>query len=398
MFSPASIIRSLMSNNQFASGGMLIMFLGGIGVALRKVPKIIWDWLLRRFTIHITIKDDDASFTTIKQWISQKYENKSRRIDLDSGLEQGKIRRMLAPGRHWIWIDKRLFIVNFDRETEKKGWTPSRTETITLTMLGRSQKKINKFLDELQILRNAERDYLWYYAESYWEIAKTYAPRKMDAIILPTGEKEKLIADIQDFLDSKDKYEFLGIPYHRGYLFHGLPGTGKSSLASALSNQFGLSIYSVSLNDLNNDKLRSAIRSVRKNSIILFEDVDDMSAVENRKDKKKKGPNKKDKTGVSLSGLLNALDGTNAASSVIYVMTTNHREKLDAALLRPGRIDYELKLGEATKNQKEKMFYRFYPNASADEAVRFVEREACLLKTMAEVQGALLLRSKKEKT
>jgi chaperone BCS1 len=93
--------------------------------------------------------------------------------------------------------------------------------------------------------------------------------------------------------------------------------------------------------------------------------------------------------GVTLSGLLNVLDGFYAPANVLFVMTTNHIEVLDEALLRPGRIDYRLYLGNATDRQKMELYRRFFPEASEFEAGEFVESSRSA-ETMAEFQGLLL--------
>jgi chaperone BCS1 len=92
---------------------------------------------------------------------------------------------------------------------------------------------------------------------------------------------------------------------------------------------------------------------------------------------------------VTLSGLLNVLDGFSAPENVLFVMTTNHFEVLDPALLRPGRIDYRLYMGEASEQQKVELYRRFFPAASEIEALEFVETH-CSAGTMAEFQGLLL--------
>jgi mitochondrial chaperone BCS1 len=93
--------------------------------------------------------------------------------------------------------------------------------------------------------------------------------------------------------------------------------------------------------------------------------------------------------GVTLSGLLNVLDGFAAPTGVLFVMTTNHVEKLDLALLRPGRIDYKLYLGKASDRQKAELYRRFFPQASEASAWEFVEASGSA-DTMAEFQGMLL--------
>jgi chaperone BCS1 len=94
-------------------------------------------------------------------------------------------------------------------------------------------------------------------------------------------------------------------------------------------------------------------------------------------------------SGVTLSGLLNVLDGFFAPTGVLFMMTTNRIEALDPALLRPGRIDYRLYLGKATDLQKMELYRRFFPAASESKARAVVE--ACRsTETMAEFQGLLL--------
>ena len=93
--------------------------------------------------------------------------------------------------------------------------------------------------------------------------------------------------------------------------------------------------------------------------------------------------------GVTLSGMLNVLDGFRAPNGVLFVMTTNHLDKLDAALLRPGRIDYRLYLGKATDQQKVELYRKFFPEAPEGEAREFVEASRSA-ETMAEFQGLLL--------
>ena len=93
--------------------------------------------------------------------------------------------------------------------------------------------------------------------------------------------------------------------------------------------------------------------------------------------------------GVSLSGLLNVLDGFYAPENMLFFMTTNKVEALDDALLRPGRIDYRLFLGRADDAQKIELYLRFFPAAGLAKAKDFVATRA-FAETMAEYQGLLL--------
>jgi hypothetical protein len=205
--------------------------------------------------------------------------------------------------------------------------------------------------------------------------------------------------DIENFRKSRRRYARLGVPYHRGYLFHGPPGTGKTSLVSALAANFGLSIYAINLAVFNDRSLMNAISQVSPNSIMLFEDIDCMQSGNARVPSNAcmndgaRSPDEKNnaaaRNGVTLSGLLNVLDGFYAPTNVLFMMTTNRIEALDEALLRPGRIDYKLYLGKASDCQKIELYRRFFPSVSQFEAEAYVEAHAWA-ETMAEFQGLLL--------
>lgn len=159
-----------------------------------------------------------------------------------------------------------------------------------------------------------------------------------------------------------------------------------------------MSVYAVNLTEFNDRTLKSAINNVPQNAVILFEDIDCMKTGNrhpepSEQDRSSPGlrRDKEDPAGfgVSLSGLLSVLDGFHAPENVLFVMTTNHIESLDLALLRPGRIDYKLYLGKAADAQKLELYRRFFPEATESEAREFVEAHA-FAETMAEFQGLLL--------
>ncbi|HVZ18862.1 MAG TPA: AAA family ATPase, partial [Terriglobales bacterium] len=164
----------------------------------------------------------------------------------------------------------------------------------------------------------------------------------------------------------------------------------------AVGNEFGMSLYAINLTEFSDKSLRSAINDVPESSLILLEDIDCMKTSNRRSEANDSGskPITSEKNGVSnvlgvtLSGLLNVMDGFHAPENVIFVMTTNHVEALDPALLRPGRIDYKLYMGEAAKSQKVELYRRFFPQATESQAWEFAELH--FAETMAQFQGLLL--------
>src|SRR5258708_6446235 len=334
--------------NQFAAGGLLLMIIGSVSVYLRAIPERIWDWLVEQTTLMVTVKDDDAAFVWVKEWfLEQKFLKRIRRVDLDTEMRNERVALIPAPGTHWFWYRGRPFLVYFYRTENTRERSARRIESLTFRTVGRKRVVLQGFVDDVvacHIKKLGIQSRLFTYNDG-WDSVEGYAPRLLDSVILQPGEKEHLVQDIEKFRRSKQRYERLGIPYHRGYLFYGPPGTGKTSLVSALAANFGLSIYSINLADFNDRTLMNAINEVNSNSVLLFEDIDCMKSSQTRVPSAShgnEGPNEQkqkeavaDNNGVSLSGLLNVLDGFHAPTNVLFMMTTHSMEPLDDGLLRP---------------------------------------------------------------
>ena len=267
--------------NQFASGGLVLMIIGGISVYLRALPVKLWFWIIEQTTMMITVKDDDAAFDWVKEWfLEQKFLQRIRRVDLDTTLRGKGTALIPAPGRHRFWYGGRPFWVWFSRSEETKGWTPRRIESLTFRTIGRQQAFLKQFVDEIVACHENKQkasSYLYVYDEG-WTYVKAYSPRSLDSVILKPGERERLIEDVETFRASRQRYRHLGVPYHRGYLLYGPPGTGKTSLVSGLAAKFGMSLYAVNLTEFNDRTLKSAINDVPQHAVILFEDIDCMKS------------------------------------------------------------------------------------------------------------------------
>lgn len=378
------------------------MIIGGLGVYLRAIPQKFWSWLVDQTTMKITVKDEDAAFVWVKEWfLEQKFVARIRSVDLDTTLRREQTALIPAQGHHWFWYDGRPFRVDSYRSEDKKGWSYKRTEWLIFRTCGRKQSFLKKFVADIVACHErsvALTSSLYVRDDDYWMRVEGYAPRSLDSVILKAGEKEFLIQDVEKFKAARERYRELGVPYHRGYLFYGPPGSGKTSIVSVLAGQFGMSIYAINLTGFNDRSLAKAINDVPPKSLILFEDIDCMNTGKarlgaDRPAKEARPPNDnenpQDRIGVTLSGLLNVLDGFSAPENMMFVMTTNKIATLDKALLRPGRIDYKLFFGDVTEEQKIELYRRFFPQASMSEARWFVEVHDSA-ETMAEFQGLLL--------
>ena len=329
-------------------------------------------------------------------------------------------------------------------------------EIISLTCIGRSTKPLKDLIRTCQnhsvgkksfkttVQRPAVKERRMHGRYPWTRVAKRPS-RPMDTVVLDQDQKEEVLKDINQYLHPATPrwYANRGIPYRRGYLFHGPPGTGKTSLSFAIAGIFGLDIYCISLLEptLTEEDLALLFNNLPRRCVVLLEDIDTAGLVNRETDEKDKDAEdgleddkKKDekdgkskdkdestessspeivpaepkvpteaeiqlrtarfhlellkaldslsrntartakvvktaktkdsdedkKKGISLSGLLNAIDGVASHEGRVLVMTTNYPEKLDEALIRPGRVDMKVAFTMASHDQIHKLFVRMY--------------------------------------
>jgi hypothetical protein len=198
-----------------------------------------------------------------------------------------------------------------------------------------------------------------------WQKRADLPTRGLDSVVLKAGQLERLRDDLGDFLASEERYVRMSQPWHRGYLFHGPPGTGKTSLARALATEFDLPTYYLPLGDIAKDSdLMQLVGGIKPRSVLLLEDVDSFHAATDRSD---------EKDHASVATLLNALDGVWTPHGLITIMTTNNRDALDAALIRAGRTDVDEELSDLDEDQAVRLAERLVPGGLT-EAISFAGR------------------------
>ena len=156
----------------------------------------------------------------------------------------------------------------------------------------------------------------------------------------------------------QDWYAERGIPYKRGYLLFGPPGTGKSSFSLSFAGKHELDIYTLQLSNISDSKLMRLFAELPPRCIVLLEDVD--TAGMGRRDSVDADQETELKSAVTLSGLLNVLDGVSSQEGRILIMTTNHIEHLDEALIRPGRSDKKVHFKLADQNISTQLFHTVF--------------------------------------
>lgn len=207
--------------------------------------------------------------------------------------------------------------------------------------------------------------------------------RPLSSVILDRGIKERIVEDVEDFMARQQWYVDRGVPYRRGYLLYGPPGSGKSSFIKALAGELDLDIAIINLSErgMTDDKLAHLLTKLPARTILLLEDAD--AAFMNRRQVDADGYAG---ATVTFSGLLNALDGVAAGEERIAFLTTNHIDRLDEALIRPGRVDMTVRISEATRYQAAEIWDRFYGDTDEDRKGR--ERFLARLEELGLVEDA----------
>ncbi|KAI0118499.1 P-loop containing nucleoside triphosphate hydrolase protein [Hypoxylon sp. NC0597] len=346
-------------------------------------------------------KDEDAS--NVARDSSGRYLNFSN--------QEAKTPPQFSPaiGVHSFWWRGQYYRLQRKRESifdeAGSGQVFRDQEDIVISCLWRSPEPIKQLLAHAKeqfysghqartIVKRPSTFSRRYPGRCAWHEVANRPVRDIKTVVLDEHQKLQVLADINEYLHPETPrwYANRGIPLRRGYLFHGPPGTGKTSLSFALAGIFGLDIHVISLLEpsLTEEDLNSLFASLPRRCIVLLEDIDTAglrrspSQLQPEKDSsstpdpakqskssardwkvsdlakalKKEGED--NKTGISLSGLLNAIDGVASHEGRVLIMTTNSPEQLDDALIRPGRVDLQVGFTNATREQAKELFLTMY--------------------------------------
>lgn len=196
--------------------------------------------------------------------------------------------------------------------------------------------------------------------------------RTLSDVFISDDIRCELRNSISKFINNKDWFVKHNIPYHYGILLHSAPGSGKTSIARAIANEYGLDMYVCVGGQVSSfiDGIRRNIDTLSFNkskpSIVLFEDIDCDESVHSRAGGVISADAALMKSKTSIGDMLNTLDGILGLSNVIYIFTTNHADRLDPAILRPGRIDLKLHIDYATPETFDQFLKSFYNRGIPD--------------------------------
>ncbi|KAI9889837.1 MAG: hypothetical protein M1814_004939 [Vezdaea aestivalis] len=403
-----------LSSNPFFTAGFGLAGLGALAAFGRRGASRGVALLKRRLLVDVEISRKDESYEWFLHWMSQYHKaqlsnvpllageratlkNSTQRsgvfnriisrftprlhhlsiqttkIDNPSGSLRTQFSLIPGPGKHILRYKNAFIAVSRERDTKIVDFSSgSPWETVKLTTLYSHRYIFEELFAEAHKLaiQSQEGNTVIFTAwGTDWQaFGKARQKRPLDSVILDKGVKERIVNDAKEFLRTRKWYLDRGIPYRRGYLLHGPPGTGKSSFISALAGEldYNIALLNLSERGLTDDRLIHLLAKVPTRTIVLLEDVD--VAFSNRRTESDsdgyRGAN------VTFSGLLNALDGAASSQDRIAFLTTNHVDRLDPALVRPGRVDLTVRLGEASRWQVAELWDRFYGEVDGQEKAK----------------------------
>ncbi|CAA7271552.1 unnamed protein product [Cyclocybe aegerita] len=375
-----SFLKSFLNDNPYFQAGFGLMTLGVGLTAMRQGLVLGTTALRRRMLVTLEINNKDKAYEWFLAWMANQNVLQAQRrtmltpwarshqLSVETTVEHRKngsssalFKLVAGPGTHYVKYKGAWMQVKRERETRSMhlvSGTP--WETVTLTTLSRDRKLFSELLSEARDLamRGQEGKLVIHTA---WGIewrpfGLPRQKRPLQSVVLAPGVSESVERDIKSFLERRQWYADRGIPYRRGYLLHGPPGSGKTSFIQALAGSLSYDICVLNLSErgLADDKLFHLLSNAPERSFVLIEDID--AAFNKRVQTSEDGY----QSSVTFSGFLNALDGVASGEERIIFMTTNHVEKLDPALIRPGRVDLMALIDDATPEQARILFDRFY--------------------------------------
>jgi hypothetical protein len=374
-------LSQLAASNQFLQGGIVLALVSWAFYQLKSWPTMAWQKFKYFATYQIYFDQSGEFYDVFSEWFAEVHPQKFRNVEVRLWFESGDDNRnstepaqatpRLASSRRisggrgwlvkrfqfsdsnvlfyqnrWLWVRKSREKLEMSREgtaylnsyTVSGLFARSAIDQLCEDVRQRKEALMNQ--NDLRVGVNTDGgSFEW----------KDVAVVKSFNHLFFT-DKDALIADLDKFVDKKEFYRTKGINFKRSYLFYGPPGTGKTSVATAIAKHLESSLYVINLASVKDDLVLQRMATyIGRKSVVLLEDIDCVLT-----DRDVKSEN------LNFSTILNFLDGLYAPSDCVFVLTTNHPEVLDQALVRKGRVDYSLEIKFPTAADVEAFMSDFY--------------------------------------
>lgn len=315
-----------------------------------------------RFTLQSQIK-------AITDWI-EEIDTKNFKYRISNPYDYKKNNNPILTGEFILHLDKATYLfVSASKNKEDS----SMCREIYMYVFGRKMYKWFKIIAEKsQYVSESNMMYSISAKSSddggFWTcVGSTFNPRPMDTLFFDKDIKDKITKHLDDWLANEDVYKSRGLTFKTGILLYGVAGTGKSSLASAIATYLNCGLVSIdtaTFEDLNITDVVESINADNNRYVILIDEIDTIFT--SRDDE-----TITDKQKVKTSKLLSLLDSQQSPNNVIFVATTNYIDKLDKAVIRKGRFDMAVELGNISRDTAMEMCKSF--NLTDAQSLKAIE-------------------------
>ena len=342
-------------SNQLLVGGVGTLAFGSLMYVLRAVPRKIFDIVERMLWTKVFVESLSNEYRDVDAFIE------SRRLDFFSRsleIKDGALKTGFGGG--WGSYDGVLFKYSKTKSSQEV----TQFETITVSFLTRDRSVVERFMRDSRPQEHKNSIYVAIFSAGGSSGGLRRRKRGLDTVFADQSIKDRLVARLNWFIGAEDWHSARGIPWKLGIVLHGPPGTGKTSLIHALASEFDFDIkYIKSLHGLG-----AAFMSGKKNDLFVIEDIDTITKGLNREQQKDGGaaPDGFAMAGSPLHEILNSMDGMQTPDGLKFIVTTNHIDRLDPAIIRPGRIDDVIEVGPLSIESARRMFRAFYGREGID--------------------------------
>jgi len=362
-------INNISNGNQMIAGAITLTFSGLVMWGIKEFPKIILNLIKSQMITSMSLNnsgwDKERTFVTINEFLSKlTTEYGSRTLILDSIWVNGVDTMVLTLGygKHFFFYKNRLMWI--DRTKLESSGSERQKEEVRLYTFGRSHEIFYTLVEENRPKIDDSFINFSEYKEG-WQVKAKISKQGLDTLAIDSEVSNIFTKEMDYFKNNKEDYRKFSLPYKMTWVLFGESGSGKSSIIRAIASTYSMNLCNLPLSGLSDMSFKDAILSSPENSIIVIEDFDSCGAVLKRKGVQ--GVPDTDSEGerdnfsfLTLSGILNTLDGVASLDNKIIIFTTNCLDKVDTALLRAGRVDKIIELPKITGKVVKKYFENMY--------------------------------------
>lgn len=340
-------------SNQFLGAAVAASSIGALTFFAKEVPRKVIGWIRNLVVVSVRIDyDNDWGNRTVYVNVGKYLNGKRSRFSKNFALKQDEHEsNTIIPGAgsHIFFRGRRLFWFRVDRESIG-GASNIIKESTKISTFGVSAKPITDLIHSiLPIKDDADKISTFTSQGSSW-MKRKVNKRSLDSVIVDDDVGNRITESIDNFLKSKEWYDKHGVSYKHSIFLHGSPGTGKTSIIKALSSHYNRPLYIINMAMVSDYNIDELFHDIPPKSMVVMEDIDCVNNVNvaSRGGERRSVPTtddalyskqSDDPAGLSLSSILNVLDGIKPLDDIVIFMTTNFIDKIDPAILRKGRTD-----------------------------------------------------------